>query len=106
MTGTETRELEDGSTVYSGTLAAGKIARESGFKEGYAIRGFPSGCRPQRAADPSAPLDTAVTVGPDRIVRVVVVTSGKPAWRYDVAYSHLGDTPAPTAPPNARSLER
>ena len=34
MTGLTTRTLGDGSTVYSGAVAAGLIARESGFKEG------------------------------------------------------------------------
>ena len=43
MTGLTTRQLDDGSTVYSGTVAAGLIARETGFKEGESIRVLPFG---------------------------------------------------------------
>jgi hypothetical protein len=43
MTGLATRRIDDGSTVYSGTVAAGVIARETGFKEGQAIRVLPFG---------------------------------------------------------------
>ena len=43
MTGLTTRTLADGSTVYSGAVAAGLIARETGFKEGEAIRVLPFG---------------------------------------------------------------
>ena len=44
--------------------AAGLIARESGFKEGGPIRVFPFGyVAHDEAADPAAPLDTAITVG-------------------------------------------
>ena len=38
MNGLTTRRLGDGSSVYSGTVAAGLVARESGFKEGQPIR--------------------------------------------------------------------
>jgi len=38
-----TSQLDDGATVYSGTAAAGLIARESGFKEGRSIRLLPFG---------------------------------------------------------------
>ena len=34
MTSPKTRHLADGSTVYSGAVAAGLIARETGFKAG------------------------------------------------------------------------
>jgi hypothetical protein len=107
MTGLSTRRLEDGSTVYSGTVAAGLIARETGFKEGQHIRVFPFGyVAHDEAADPAAPLQTAVTVGADGVVREITVTWGTEAsaWRYTVAYSHLGATPAPVAPEGARSL--
>jgi hypothetical protein len=43
MTGLATTELDDGSTIYSGTVAAGLIARESGFKGGQPIRVLPFG---------------------------------------------------------------
>jgi hypothetical protein len=38
MTGLTTRQLDDDSTVYSGSVAAGLIARETGSKEGQSIR--------------------------------------------------------------------
>lgn len=58
------------------------------------------------AADPAAPLDAAVTVGPDGIVREIVVAWGTStsAWTYTVSYSRLGATSALVAPANARPL--
>ena len=53
MNGLTTRRLDDGSTVYSGTVAAGLIARETGFKEGQPIRVLPFGyVAHDEAADP------------------------------------------------------
>jgi hypothetical protein len=109
MTGLTTRRLDDGSTVYSGSVAAGLIARETGFKEGQSLRVFPFGyVAHDDAANPAAPLQTAVTVGTDGIVREIAVTWGADAsqWVYKVTYSGLGTTPAPTAPENARPLRR
>jgi hypothetical protein len=109
MTGPTTRQLDDGSTVYSGSVAAGLIARETGFKEGQSIRVFPFGyIAHDEAADPAAPLHTEVTVGTDGIVREIAVTWGVGAsqWAYRVTYSALGATPAPTAPANAKPLRR
>jgi hypothetical protein len=105
MTGLTTRALDDGSTVYSGAVAAGLIARESGFKEGQAIRVLPFGyVAHDQAADPANRLRTAVTVGADGIVREIAVTWG--TWTYTVTYSRLGETAAPKAPANARDLLR
>ena len=58
------------------------------------------------AADPAAPLDVALTVGPDGIVRQLTVTWGAGAspWSYSVDYSDLGTTPALAAPADARPL--
>jgi hypothetical protein len=109
MTGLTTRQLDDGSTVYSGTVAAGLIARETGFKEGQSIRVLPFGyVAHDEAANPAAPLQVSVTVGADGIVREIAVTWGAGAsqWVYRVTYSGLGTTPAPTAPANARPLRR
>jgi hypothetical protein len=109
MAGLTTRQLEDDSTAYSGTVPAGLIARESGFKEGQAIRVLPFGYVAHgEAADPSSPLDAVVTVGVDGIVRKIAVSwgSGNSAWTYTIDYSTLGATAAPTAPPNARPLDR
>jgi hypothetical protein len=100
-----TQPLADGSTVYSGQVAAGLIARESGFNEGQAIRVFPFGYVAHgAAANPAALLDVAVTVGANGFVRELAVRW--PGWVYSVTYSKLGATPAPVAPANARPLRR
>ena len=105
MTGLTTSQLDDGSTVYGGSVAAGLIAREAGFKEGQGIRVFPFGyVAHDEAANPDSLLDAAVTVGADGIVREITVTWG--TWMYSVGYSRLGETPAPVAPENARDLLR
>ena len=102
MRGLTTRRGE-GATVYSGTVAAGLIARESGFKEGQAIRVFPFGyVARDEAGDPAAQLQTAVTVGADDVVRQIAVTWG--TWTYTVNYQGLGRTAGPVAPAHARSL--
>jgi hypothetical protein len=99
--------LPDGATVYSGTVAAGLIARETGFKEGQSIRVLPFGyVAHDEAADPDAPLHAAITVGAGGAVREITVTwgTGASAWTYTVIYSGLGETPAPVAPAGARPL--
>jgi hypothetical protein len=108
MTGLSAGRLDDGTTVYGGTVAAGLIAREMGFKEGRPIRVLPFGyVANDEAADPAANLEAAVTVGTDGIVREIAVKwgTGASAWTYRVSYSKLGATPAPVAPANARSLK-
>lgn len=92
-----------GSTVYSGTVPAGQIARETGFKEGQAIRVFPFGYVAHgAAADPRSLLEAAVTVGSDGVIRDIAVSWG--TWTYTVTYSEVGSTPPLVAPPNATSL--
>ena len=103
MTGLTTRTLGDGSTVYSGAVAAGLIARESGYKDGEALRVLPFGyVANDEAADPANALQANVTVGPEGVVREIAVTWGR--WTYTVTYSKLGETAAPKAPANARNL--
>ena len=105
MSGLTMTELADGSRVYRGTVPAAAVAPETGFKEGETIRVLPFGYVANGAAkDPSTPLDAAVTVGADGIVRSISVRWG--TWTYDVAYSELGSTPAPSAPANAKPLKR
>jgi hypothetical protein len=105
MTGLTTQTLADGSTVYSGAVPAGLIARETGFKEGQAIRVLPFGyVANDEAANPAALLDARVTVGADGIVRDILVTWG--TWTYVVTYSKLGSTAAPQAPANAVPLRK
>ncbi|HET7855805.1 MAG TPA: hypothetical protein VFL41_05060 [Gaiellaceae bacterium] len=104
MTGLTSEREADGSSAYRGTVAAGLIAREEGFKEGQAIRVLPFGYVAHgAAADPTASLDTAVTVA-NGVIREITVTWGM--WTYSVQYSGLGSTPPPAAPRNARSLLR
>lgn len=101
--GLATTKQSDGSTIYSGKVAAGQIAIEAGFKEGQAIRVFPFGyVAHDAAADPASLVDTALTVGPDDIIRQIVVNWG--TWTYTVTYSDLGSAPALVAPANAKSL--
>jgi hypothetical protein len=103
MTGLTTRTLDDGSTVYSGAVAAGLIARKSGYKDGELLRVLPFGyVAHDQAADPANLLQTAVTVGPEGVVREIAVTWGR--WTYTVKYSRLGETVALKAPANARDL--
>jgi hypothetical protein len=105
MSGLTTTRLDDGSTVYSGRVPAGAIARETGFKDGASIRVLPFGyVAHDRAEDPAALLDAAVTVGADGVVRAIDVTW--PGWSYTVSYSGLGETPAPAAPEGAKPLRR
>jgi hypothetical protein len=107
MSGLTTRRLGDGSALYGGTVAAGLLAREPGFKGDQPIRVLPFGyVAHDEAADPNAPLATTVTVGPDGIVREIAVTLGTSAsaWTYTVTYTDLGTTPALVAPANPRSL--
>src|SRR5262245_61221435 len=105
MEGLTTRQLADGSTVYSGAVVAGLVARETGFKDGERLRVLPFGyVANDEAADPTAPLDAAVNVGPDGVVRQILVTWRR--WTYTVTYSGLGSTAAPKAPANAEPLSK
>jgi hypothetical protein len=98
-----TTQRDDGTTVYSGTVAAGVIARETGFKEGRPIRVLPFGyVAHDEAADVDASVEAEVIVGADDIVRQITVTWGK--WTFTVVYSNLGRTAGPAAPANARPL--
>jgi hypothetical protein len=98
-------QLDDGATVYRGSVAAGLIARETGFKEGRSIRVLPFGYVAHgKAANPAALLDAAVTVAANGIVREITVSWG--TWIYSVVYTGLGKTRAPVAPENARDLLR
>lgn len=109
MTAVTTSDANGGATTYSGTVAAGLIARETGIKEGRTIRVLPFGYVAHgAAADPTAALDAAVTVGQDGIVREITVAwgSGASAWTYTVSYRRLGSTAPILAPANALSLER
>jgi hypothetical protein len=103
VTGLTVSRPGNGSTVYQGRIAAGVIARETGSKEGEAIRVLPFGyVAHDEAANASALLDVAVTVGADGVVRQISVSWG--TWDYTVTYGSLGSAPALEAPKNARDL--
>ena len=105
MSGLTTETVADGGTIYRGAVAAGLVARETGFKEGESIRVLPFGYVAHgRAEDPAALLDAAIKVSPDGIVREINVTW--PGWTYTVSYTGLGETPAPAAPEDAKPLRR
>ena len=92
-----------GATVYRGKVTAGLVARETGFKEGEAIRVFPFGyVAHDEAADPAALLDAALTIGADGVVRKIALSWG--TWTYTVSYTRLGSTAALVAPRIARDL--
>jgi hypothetical protein len=104
MTDLTTGEGDDGATVFRGHVAAGQVARETGVKDGESLRVLPFGyIAHDEAADPASPLDVAVTVGGDDLVREIRVTWG--AWTYTVTYAGLGTTPDLVAPAGARSLK-
>ncbi|HJR94536.1 MAG TPA: hypothetical protein VJ807_03820 [Gaiellaceae bacterium] len=104
MSGLTRTALADGSTVYRGTVQAGLLARETGFKEGQSIRVLPFGyVAHDEATEPTSRLDVTVSVGVDGVLREIAV-SWDPAWTYTVTYSDLGTTAALVAPPNARDL--
>jgi hypothetical protein len=103
------RPRGDGSTVYGGTVAAGLIARESGFKEGRPVRVLPFGYVAHgEAADPAAPLRVDLTVGRDGLVRRIAVAWGDSgsSWTYAVDYGALGAAAPIAAPADATPLRR
>lgn len=105
MTDLATRQLDDGSTVYTGTVAARLVAPESGFKEGEHIRVFPFGyVAHDEAADPDEPLEVSITVDAGGLIRELAVAWGGSgsAWTYTVTYSDLGATAPIVAPANAQ----
>jgi hypothetical protein len=105
VTGLTVSRPGNGSTVYQGKIAAGVIARETGFKEGEAIRVLPFGyVAHDEAANASALLDVAVTVGADGVVRQISVSWG--TWDYTVTYGRLGSASDLAAPRNAQPLRR
>lgn len=104
MTDLATQQLDDGSTVYTGMVAAGLVAPESGFKEGEHIRVFPFGyVAHDEAADPDEPLKVSITAGADGLIRELAVAwgGGGSAWTYTVIYSDLGATTPIVPPENA-----
>jgi hypothetical protein len=109
MTGLTTEQLDDGSIVYRGEVAAGLIAPEAGFKEGEHIRVFPWGyVAHDEAADPDALLELTVTVSADGLISQLAVEwgNGGSVWTYAVTYRDLGTTGPILAPENAQPFTR
>src|SRR5262249_36378582 len=106
MTDVTTQTAGDGSVTYSGSVPAGVMAPEQGFKEGQTIRVLPYGyVAHDAAADPAVPLQVHLTVGPDHVIRSIASTwGGASAWTYTVTFSQLGTTPPVLAPAGARSI--
>jgi hypothetical protein len=103
VTGLTVSRLGDDSTVYRGKVPAGLVAREASFKGDQPIRVFPFGyVAHDQAADPSARLAIAITVGDGDVIYAIDVSWG--TWRYTVTYSELGATAPIVAPANARPL--
>jgi hypothetical protein len=104
-----TRPGEGGSTVYSGTVAAGLVARQSAVKGGRPIRVLPFGyVAHDEAADPGAPLRIDLTVGGNGLVRRIAVAWGPAGsrWTYAVDYAGLGALAPIVAPVGAAPLRR
>ena len=99
----------DGATVHRGAIPARLVAPGTGFKEGRRLRLLPYGYVAHgAAAHPSAPLDAAVTVGPDGLVREIAVqwSGAGHEWASTVRLTALGATAAPLAPAGAVPLRR
>jgi hypothetical protein len=97
---------EDGSIVYEGHVPAGDLARETGTKEGQAIRVLPYGyVAHDDASDPSSPIAVTITVGADDIIRRITATwGGASTWTYVLTFDNLGSAPGLAAPTDARPL--
>lgn len=108
MTDLSTSAADDGATVYSGTVPAGVLARETGFKEGSAIRVLPYGyVAHDAAADAAAPIAVRITVGADGTIgEIVAEWGGGSAWTYRLTFTGLGSTPPPSVPADVRPLRR
>jgi hypothetical protein len=106
MTDLSTIQSEDGSTVYTGRVAASVLARETGFKEGRPIRVLPYGyVARDAAADPSSSITISIVIGADNAIKEIAADwGGASTWTYQLTFSDLGSTPAPTVPADVRSL--
>jgi hypothetical protein len=107
MTDVSTETGADGSVTYSGSVAAGLVALEEGFKEGQTIRVLPYGyVAHDEAANPATPLAVRLTVGPDHLIHNITATwGGGSAWTYTVTFTELGTAPPVVAPTDVRSID-
>jgi hypothetical protein len=106
MTGLTATRSDQGSTIYTGRVAAGVLARETGFKEGAVIRVLPYGfVAHDDAADPASLIPITITVGPgDTIAEIAAEWGGASAWTYRLSFRDLGSTPSPSVPDNVKPL--
>jgi hypothetical protein len=103
-----THMTDDGSTVYAGQVAAGELARRTGFKEGAPLRVLPYGyVAHDEAADPASLIAVTITVAADGSIREIAAAWGGPhQWSYRLTFSELGTTPPPVAPDNVSDSPR
>jgi hypothetical protein len=103
MTNPTTRQLADGSTVYSGPVKADEVTVATGpDNNGIETRVLPFGFVAHGGvAEPGSPLETSVTVGADGVIRGLSITWGP--WAYTVGYSDLGSTRALDVPKKAKA---
>ena len=94
MSDLTTSQAEDGSTIYNGKVPAGALARETGVKEGEAIRVLPFGnVAHDDANDPASLIDISIGVRPDGTIGEIHATwGGQSSWSYRLVYSDLGST--------------
>jgi hypothetical protein len=94
MTDVTTSQTEDGSTIYTGKVPAGALARETGVKEGETIRVLPFGnVAHDDAANPGALIDISISVTADGTIGEIHATwGGGSSWSYRLTYSDLGST--------------
>jgi hypothetical protein len=96
----------DGSTIYSGHVPAGDLARETGTKDGQTLRVLPYGfVAHDEAGDPSSMIAVSITVGADETIQEISASwGGSSNWTYSLRFNDLGSASELTAPANARPL--
>jgi hypothetical protein len=108
MTDLTTSQTEDGSTIYTGKVPAGALARETGLKEGETLRVLPFGnIAHDDAANPASLIDISISVRPDGTIGEIHATwGGGSSWSYRLTYSDLGSTAPLEKPAKVQSCLR
>ena len=103
-----TSQTEDGSTIYHGKVPAGALARETGMKDGEAIRVLPFGnVAHDDATNPDALIDLSISVGADGTIGEIYATwGGQSSWSYRLIYRDLGSTAPLEKPTNVQPCPR
>lgn len=108
MTDVTTSQSADGSTIYTGKVPAGALARETGVKEGETLRVLPFGnVAHDDAANPNALIDISISVTPGGTIGEIHATwGGDSSWSYRLTYSDLGSTAPLEKPTNVQPCPR